>query len=198
MRVAKKLAKAVELGVVDFATSDPVEAVYGAEIVVVCVPIQTIPSLIETCLSGLKKGAIITDVGSTKAELLNLMNPIFEEIDAVFIGSHPIAGSEKTGVEAGDADLYEGRMTVVTPSENVSAAELEKVCGLWEKSGSFVCKMDAIEHDSLLARTSHLPHLTASALVNAVYKSGVSEFCGTGFKDTTRCGGVADCMARYC
>jgi prephenate dehydrogenase len=89
--------RALELGVLDSAFTDPIEAVAGADVVVVCVPIQTIPELVRKCLPGLKSGAVITDVGSTKAELLQLMCPVVEHTDSVFVGSHPIAGSEKNG-----------------------------------------------------------------------------------------------------
>ncbi len=179
--------QALALGVADVAFTDPAEAVRGADISVVCVPIQTIPSLIESCLSAFKAGAIITDVGSTKAELLDLMAPILSDRDLHFIGSHPIAGSEKTGVDAGSADLYDGRMTIVTPSESVSEVALKSVCDLWEMTGSTICKMDALAHDSMMARTSHLPHLAAAALVLTVDRDGENAaFCGTGFKDTTR------------
>lgn len=179
--------RALELGVADAVFADPLEAVQGADVVVVCVPIQTIPSLVLQCLPGLKAGAVVTDVGSTKSELLTAMDAVMKNSEVRFIGSHPIAGSEKTGVDAGCEDLYEGRITIVTPSKDVPHSALKKVCDLWEMTGSFVRTMGAVEHDAVMARTSHLPHLVASALVQTVArKDDSAAFCGTGFQDTTR------------
>lgn len=180
-------ASALELGVADAVFADPLDAVRGADIIVVCVPIRTIPSLVKQCLAGLKPGAVVTDVGSTKAELLDAMRAVMVGSNAAFVGSHPIAGSEKTGVEAGCADLYEGRLTVVTPSADGSSSALKLVCNLWEMTGSTIRLMGGAEHDAMMARTSHLPHLVASALVQTVArKKDRPSFCGTGFMDTTR------------
>lgn len=179
--------RALRLGVADTVFADPVEAVAGADVVVVCVPIQTIPALVEQCLPGLKKGAVVTDVGSTKADLLSAMCLVMDGTEAVFVGSHPIAGSEKTGVDAGCADLYDRRMTVVTPCAAGMESALQRVCKLWEAAGSCVHIMGAEAHDAMMATTSHLPHLVASALVQTVArKPDSASFCGTGFKDTTR------------
>jgi cyclohexadieny/prephenate dehydrogenase len=176
-------ARALEIGVADTVFADPIEAVKGADLIVACVPIQTIPSLIMQCLPGLKKGAIVTDVGSTKTELMSAMS----DSAVLFVGSHPIAGSEKAGVDAGCEDLYEGRLTVVTPPQDLPASALQSVCDLWEMTGSSVRLMDASEHDAMMACTSHLPHLVASALVRTVArKEDCATFSGTGFKDTTR------------
>ena len=106
---------ALNLGIADAVFSDPAEAVRGADIVVLCVPVLTIPKLAKACRAGLKPGVILTDVGSTKACLNKLMAEALAGTGAEFIGSHPICGSEQQGIEAGNADLYEGAMTVVTP-----------------------------------------------------------------------------------
>lgn len=186
-RRAETCAKALELNVVDFASADIGEAVRGADLAVLCVPVLTIPKLTEAALPHLKSGAVVTDVGSTKSELQQIMRELFAGSDAFFVGSHPIAGSEKTGVEAGFADLYEGRLTVVVPNPDAPAQAADKVRMLWEACGSFVQEMAADTHDSIIARTSHLPHLVASTLVLAVARSEhYAEFCGTGFRDTTR------------
>ena len=176
--------QALESGVVDKVFDDPSEAVREADIVVICVPIWTIAKLAGQIVPVLKPGAVVTDVGSTKSELLKTMEPLFKNSAARFVGSHPIAGSEKTGIEAGDPDLYQGRLTVVCPSEGASA-----ISNLWKAVGSEVVEMSPEEHDAMLASTSHLPHMDAAALARSVAggdPARKADFCGTGFKDTTR------------
>lgn len=175
---------ALSLDAADEVFADPAEAVQGADLVVLCVPVLTIPSLAEACRPGLKPGAVLTDVGSTKAELIRQMTQALDGADAVFVGSHPICGSEQQGIEAGDADLYDGAVTVVTPVPGASAAAVEAVCGLWRSAGSTVRTMAAEEHDRILAATSHLPHAAAAALALCAGNDGT--FCGSGFRDTTR------------
>lgn len=181
--------QALEQGVADAVFADPCDAVREADIVVICVPIWTIAKLAESVVPALKPGAVVTDVGSTKSELLKIMQPLFKASAACFIGSHPIAGSEKTGIEAGNPDLYEGRLTVVCPSEEVPMEADRAVCEMWRNAGSEVVEMSPQEHDAMLASTSHLPHMVAAALARSVadgepaYKA---DYCGTGFKDTTR------------
>lgn len=177
-------AHALTDGVVDDVFSDPADAVREADIVVICVPIWTIAKLAEQIVGALKPGAVVTDVGSTKSELLKTMEPWFAGSAAHFVGSHPIAGSEKTGIEAGDPDLYQGRLTVVCPSIFSPV-----VSNLWKAVGSEVVEMSPEEHDATLASTSHLPHMVAAALARSVADGAPeknADFCGTGFKDTTR------------
>jgi cyclohexadieny/prephenate dehydrogenase len=175
---------ALDLGVADAVFADPAEAVRGAGLVVFCLPVLTIPELAQACRTGLKPGAILTDVGSTKEELNRLMRCALEGTQTEFIGSHPICGSEQQGIEAGDADLYAGAMTVVTPSASANQTSVEKVSSLWKSAGSSVRVMDAAQHDGILAATSHLPHVVAAALALSAGDNGL--FCGSGFRDTTR------------
>lgn len=181
--------QALESGVADEVFSDPADAVREADIVVVCVPIWTIARLAEQMVSALKPGAVVTDVGSTKSELLKVMDPIFHASEACFVGSHPIAGSEKTGIDAGNPDLYEGRLTVVCPSDDTPEEAERAISSLWKSVGSEVVEMSPAEHDAMLASTSHLPHMIAAALARSVADGDPAkkaDFCGTGFKDTTR------------
>ncbi|VGO20098.1 prephenate dehydrogenase [Pontiella sulfatireligans] len=181
--------QALESGVADEVFADPAEAVRDADIVVVCVPIWTIAKLAEQIVGALKPGAVVTDVGSTKSELLKTMGPLFAASEACFVGSHPIAGSEKTGIEAGDPDLYEGRLTVVCPSADTPAEAEQAVSSLWKSAGSEVVEMSPEVHDAMLASTSHLPHMVAAALARSVAdgdSANKADFCGTGFRDTTR------------
>jgi len=174
---------ALKSGAVDCVFDDPAEAVRGAELVVFCVPILAIPELAKVCLPGLSPGAVLTDVGSTKAELVRWMDELLAGADAVFVGAHPICGSEQQGVEAGDADLYEGAVTVVTPKAGAVEGVVAKVSNLWKRAGSTIRLMSPEAHDDVLAATSHLPHMIAATLVRCV-NDGF--FCGSGFRDTTR------------
>ncbi len=175
---------ALNLGIADAVFADPAMAVRDADIVVLCVPVLTIPELAKACRAGLKPGAILTDVGSTKEELNRLMICALEGMNVQFIGSHPICGSEQQGIEAGNADLYAGAVTVVTPPMLADEASIEKVSHLWKSAGSLVTVMDAVLHDRILAATSHLPHVVAAALALSAGDNGL--FCGSGFRDTTR------------
>ncbi len=172
-------------GAVDEACTDPLAAVSEADLVVICVPIWSIAALAEKIVPVLKTGAVVTDVGSTKQRLVERMDTLFSDSEACFVGSHPIAGSERTGVDAGNPDLYEGRLAVVCPSDETPAFAKEEVSRLWKSVGAEVIEMSAAQHDAMLASTSHLPHMVAAALARSV---GVekADFCGTGFKDTTR------------
>lgn len=181
--------QAVQDGMFDEVFADPAECVAHADIVVVCVPIWTIAKLAEEIVDALRPNAVVTDVGSTKSELLKTMEPLFADSNAFFVGSHPIAGSEKTGIEAGDPDLYDGRLTVVCPSDDTPAEAEQAVVHLWKSAGSEVVKMSPGAHDAMLASTSHLPHMVAAALARSVADgdpASKADFCGTGFKDTTR------------
>ncbi|MDD3275549.1 MAG: prephenate dehydrogenase/arogenate dehydrogenase family protein [Kiritimatiellales bacterium] len=183
-RRAETREVAVNLGIANAVFADPAKAVQDADLIVFCVPVLTIPELAKACCTGLKSGAVLTDVGSTKACLNKLMPDVLAGTGAEFIGSHPICGSEQQGIEAGSSDLYERAVTVVTPSMLSNEASLEKVSNLWKNAGSSVVVMDAVAHDKILAATSHLPHVVAAALALSAGDSGL--FCGSGFRDTTR------------
>lgn len=181
--------QALASGMVDAVFADPAEAVRAADLVVVCVPIWTIAKLAEQIVPALKPGAVVTDVGSTKSELLKILEPLFAGGKSCFVGSHPIAGSEKTGIEAGNPDLYDGRLTVVCPSESTPEAAKKAVMDLWKSAGSEVAELSPEAHDAMLASTSHLPHMVAAALARSVadgQPAAKADYCGTGFRDTTR------------
>lgn len=183
---------ALETGAVDFAFETAQEAVRGADVVVFCTPVCSIPGLARDCLGAFEPGCVVTDVGSTKAQLVHDMADVFRGASPVFVGSHPMAGSEKTGMEAARADLYVGATTVVTPAAGTPESVFQAVSGLWAGVGAKVIRTTPGDHDAAVARSSHLPHLTA-ALLTATAGRGLqpefTAFCGTGFRDTTR---VAD------
>ena len=178
---------ATDGGFVDVCADSPAAAVADADIAVFCTPVLTIPSLIAECREAFRAGCVVTDVGSTKAMVQREAATALAGSRAVFVGSHPMAGSEKSGLDAARADLYDGAIAAVTPGSDNAATE--RVCRLWQAVGSRVVRLEAAEHDALVARTSHLPHLVASLLVSVAGRdpaAAASPFCGPGFRDTTR------------
>lgn len=173
---------ALESGVVDAASTDPVEAAKDADLLVFCTPIRTLPALIESSLPGVKPGALLTDVGSTKSWLAAEVGKVLPA-GVRFIGSHPMCGSEKTGLDAGRADLYHGACVIVTEEDPA----LRK---FWSDTGARLLVLDADTHDALVARASHLPHLLAALLVNTSLRDPIPEalpgIISTGFLDTSR------------
>ena len=161
------------------------EAVADADLVIFCLPVKSIPKLVEKLSLSFKSNAIITDVGSTKFELINMVEGLLDKSSSTFIGSHPICGSEKSGFEGADPNLYNESITVVCPSNNNEAYCVVK--DLWKFIGSEVVELESNTHDELLASTSHLPHLVSALLVRTSlsYPNAIN-FCGTGFRDTTR------------
>lgn len=180
-------AEALERGVVDAVFDDPDAAVKDASLVVLCAPIRACANLAADFAPLLAAGALVTDVGSTKGWICRQMAGILPP--GTFVGSHPIAGSEKQGMQAASADLYAGALTVVTTHLDVPEEATLRVVALWESAGARTCRMDPQDHDRLLARSSHLPHVAAAALAKAIGRNcadQVGAFCGTGFYDSTR------------
>jgi prephenate dehydrogenase len=181
---------AVRLRVVDEVFGRAEDAAREAEMVVLCVPVLNIPELLRRVAPVLRSGARVTDVGSTKGWVVRESRTALADRPAVFVGSHPIAGSEQDGFRAARADLYRGAITVVTPA-GAPADAVQDVQRLWELVGSEVILMDPDEHDRRLARTSHLPHMTAALLASCIARgepgpSELAKFCGPGFRDATR------------
>lgn len=184
---------AIDLGAVDLVYDSPLAALRGAEMAVFCTPVCSMPELARDCLPAFEPGCVVTDVGSTKADLVRAMDNLFQGSGVVFVGSHPMAGSERTGMEAARTDLYEGAVTAVTPGTDTPEAAVRQVMDLWGGVGARVVRLDPVGHDGLVARTSHLPHLIAALLVCVAARAPVSPelalFCGPGFRDTTRIAG---------
>lgn len=180
-------AEALKRGIVDAAFDDPDTAVQDASLVVLCVPIRACAELAADFAPCLAPGALVTDVGSTKGWICRQMAGILPP--GIFVGSHPIAGSEKQGLQAATADLYAGALAVVTSHLDVSEEAARRVLNLWDSAGARTLRMTPEDHDRLLARTSHLPHVAAAALAKAIGRNcadQVGAFCGTGFYDSTR------------
>ncbi|MCF7838772.1 MAG: prephenate dehydrogenase/arogenate dehydrogenase family protein [Candidatus Marinimicrobia bacterium] len=182
-------AAAQAQGICDEIANTPPEAVAGADLIVLCAPIRALPELAAACAPALKPGAIVTDVGSTKAWLNARLPAALGRSDVTYLGSHPICGSEQSGIEAARANLYDDAVVVVTPTTDAPEAVTAAVQALWESAGARVRVLDAATHDRMLARTSHLPHLAAAALAATVGReqpAAVSPWCGTGFWSTSR------------
>ncbi|ATX80262.1 prephenate dehydrogenase [Mariprofundus aestuarium] len=184
------LELAQRIGIVDAWTHDVGEAVRDADVVLLAVPMSAYASVFAAMAKTLPEHAVVTDAGSTKQSTIIAANKFLPGPER-FIAAHPIAGTEKSGAGAAFAELYEKRLCVITPVGDSSATALALVMQLWEKTGSRVVTMDAAEHDDFLASVSHLPHLAAFALVNAVRRQkseGHDPFCfaAGGFRDFTR------------
>jgi len=177
-------------GVTDFATTDLLAAVSGAELIVLCTPLAQMQPLVRQMLPALKRGAIVTDVGSVKGSVVRELESLVRKAGAHFVGSHPMAGGEKQGVLAARADLFECAVCVVTPTRNTSPGALRKVESLWKSVGARLLRTSPDDHDALVSRSSHLPHLVAATLANLVldpkHPQEQAKLCATGFRDTTR------------
>jgi len=147
-------------------------------------------TLAQQFLPALKRGAIVTDVGSVKADVVRELESLIQKSGAHFIGSHPMAGGEKMGVLAARADLFKCAVNILTPTKKSNATAVHKLERFWKALGARTLRLDAAEHDLLVSRTSHLPHLTAAALTNLVLNPASPPaqpaLCATGFRDTTR------------
>jgi len=183
-------ARAAEIGLGEVA-ADVASAVRGADIVVACVPVGASGAVAEAVAPFLKPGAILSDVGSTKASVVAQMAP-HVPAHAHLVPAHPVAGTEHSGPDAGFADLFKGRWAIVTPPEGADRAAVERVAAFWRACGSNVEEMTPEHHDLVLAITSHIPHLIAYNIVGTadeletVTASEVIKFSAGGFRDFTR------------
>ncbi len=190
VRRKSSLKDCERVGAVDYATTDLLAAVSNADLVILCTPLAQMRLIAEKFLPALKRGAIVTDVGSVKSGVVRELESIIARAGAHFVGSHPMAGGEKMGVLAARADLYANAVCVVTPTKKSSAPAVRKVEKFWKSLGARVLKLDATQHDLLVSRSSHLPHVVAATLANLVLNPTGSKMqaalCATGFRDTTR------------
>lgn len=190
VRREASIAECLKAGVVDRASCDLEMAVQGADIIVFCTPIAQMKLLARAMAPFVKKGALVTDVGSVKANLVHELEPICREAGTHFIGSHPMAGSEKMGVAAARSDLYNNAVCAITPTEQSPGEVVEAIEELWRSVGCRILRLTPEAHDELVSRSSHLPHLLASELAMYVLDPNrppeQAMLCAGGFKDTTR------------
>jgi len=189
-RRLENLKKAVKLGVIDRFFQDLHETVKGADLIVLATPVGRLEALAREMASAVSREAVVMDVGSVKGDLVARLEEVLPN-SSRFVGTHPIAGKEKTGVEAASATLFSGALCILTPTERTDPSALESVKAVWEAAGARLVLMDAARHDQILAAVSHLPHLVAYALVNTVLETRVQgqevrSFSGGGFRDFTR------------
>lgn len=187
-RSRQNIDKALQLGIIDEALSAE-EAVKDADFVIICTPPLSIVPTLEKIAPHIKEGALVTDAGSTKREIAEKCEKISGGRFS-FIGSHPIAGTEKSGADASFDTLFEDRHCIVTPLDGANAQALAKLKKFWAAAGMEVVEMDPASHDRIMSAVSHLPHMAAYALVNTIcdenLQADVSKFAAGGFKDFTR------------
>ncbi|MBT5666412.1 MAG: prephenate/arogenate dehydrogenase family protein [Rhodospirillaceae bacterium] len=202
-RTEDTCAKALEIGFVDSASVDPVEAVANADLIVICTPVGVIADVAALIAPTLKSGAIVTDVGSVKMAVIRDVGPLLPD-GVHLVPGHPVAGTEHSGPESGFPELFEGRYCILTPPPGANEDAVDAVAELWRSVGSDVEIMDPKHHDRVLAITSHLPHLLAYTIVGTasdledhigkeaaankedVLTSEVIKFSAGGFRDFTR------------
>jgi prephenate dehydrogenase len=190
-RNAGNLKKAQERNVIDSGSTDLKTAVEGSDLIVLCTPVGVLVERIREMIPFLQSGCIITDAGSVKG-------PLVEEIDALmpdsiyYVGAHPIAGGEQSGLEAASVDLLTSAKCIITPTASTQAEALQRVTEFWTEVGMQILTMDAYEHDTVFGALSHLPHVVAYALMNTVANvktatyGDILSMSGGGLKDITR------------
>lgn len=189
-RDEKHLQLAKKLGVIDQYELDLPTAVKNADLVVVAVPMLAMQSVFEQIKDTLSADCVITDVGSAKAQTVSAAEKVFGKAAENFVPGHPIAGTEKSGVEASFAELFNDRRIILTPTKQSSHSAVNKVREMWQACGAEVKEMDIQHHDEVLAATSHLPHMLAYALVDTLARMDDSQeifsYAAGGFRDFTR------------
>ncbi len=190
-RRQETLDTAMRLGIVDAVSTDIGEVVKDADLVMICVPVGVCGDVVAAAAPFLKAGAIVSDVGSVKCAVIRDVKPHLPA-GVAFVPGHPLAGTEFSGPEAGFAELFDGRWTVLTPLPETPAEAVDKVAAMWRAVGSNVDGMDPEHHDQVLAITSHLPHLIAYTIVGTAadlatdIKQEVIKYSASGFRDFTR------------
>jgi prephenate dehydrogenase len=186
-RNRENLQKAKERDIIDSFEQDPASACRDADLIMLSTPVGSFLELTKAISPALKKGAVLTDVGSVKGKLVREIEKIIPG-HVSYIGGHPIAGSDRSGIDSASAGLFRNAKCIITPTENSNADALEKIQGLWKALGSDILTLNPEEHDRIYASVSHLPHLIAYAMVNTVADMDRSylDFSGKGFMDATR------------
>jgi prephenate dehydrogenase len=182
-----RIAGACRLGLIDTAAESLADAAREADLIVFCTPVDRIVPSVRTAAASSRPGTLLTDAGSVKRRICDELRDGLPD-GVTFIGSHPVAGSDRRGFEHANPALFQGRVCVVTPDVQTPPAAFDRLRAFWQFLGMKVIQASAAEHDTTLARTSHLPHVVAAALAEAV-PPNLYELAGTGFRDTTRIAG---------
>lgn len=193
-RSAETRARVRELGFADRVEDDAAEAVKGADLVILCVPVGACRAVMERIAPHLAPGAILSDVGSTKGSVIRDVAPLLPA-GVHFVPAHPMAGTEHTGPDSGFATLFDGRYVILTPIEGTPPEAVERVREFWRRCGSMIECMDPVTHDKVVAIVSHLPHLIAFTICGTAddlseeTRESVLKFAASGFRDFTRIAG---------
>ncbi len=189
-RKTPNLQRARELGVIDHYTQDIGEAVKGADMVLLAIPLGAMRAAFAAMKDHLSPHAVVTDGGSVKGCVVADAKAVFGRVPGNFVPGHPIAGTEHSGVEASFAELYQNRRVILTPVKDTEKAALERVEAMWRICGAEVIRMEVAHHDEVLAATSHLPHMLAFSLVDALARmkenDEIFRYAAGGFRDFTR------------
>jgi prephenate dehydrogenase len=187
-RDQSRLEEAQKSNVIDSFSTNIKEAIDDANIVVIATPVGTFKDILGQIKPLISSNVIITDVGSTKSDIVNIVNDVLKDKSSCFIPAHPIAGKERSGFEVSDSSLYDGKKVIITPQEANSPESIDVINQLWKNVGADVDFMSAESHDNLLGMTSHLPHMLAFSLVNYLVDQNpnASIYAGGGFKDFSR------------
>lgn len=184
------LQRAVELGVIDAFYTDAAQAMAGTDCLIICTPVGSMRAIFEQLKPYWNPNLLVSDGGSTKGSVVDAARAVFGEVPSNFVPAHPIAGAERSGVEAAMVDLYQNRRLIITPLPNTDAAAVEKLSEFWRRIGSSVSVMSVEHHDTVLAATSHLPHILAFALVAMLGRKDeqreIFKYAAGGFKDFSR------------
>jgi len=194
------LQKALELGVINEIGTDLRSALQGATLILIATPVAQTPAILQSILPHLDKNTVITDAGSTKADVVGYATSILGERASRFVPAHPIAGAEKSGATAANAALYVGKNVIITPIENTNPLAVDTVSAMWQATGAVINQMTPEQHDSIFAAVSHLPHILAFALVEELATRPDAQdffkFAASGFRDFTRIAGSSPEMWR--
>ncbi len=166
-RKKENLIRAKDSGIIDEYFTVPIEGVKDADLILLSTPLGQFPKIVKDIRGHIKKGAIVTDVGSVKAEVIKKLEPLIPE-GVSFVGGHPIAGKECSGIDAASSELFNKTRCIITPSPNTNREALERILALWNAFGSKTVLMSPDEHDSIFAAVSHLPHVIAYVLINTI------------------------------
>jgi len=190
VRRTSAIAECEKAGAVDQADTDLRRTVEGADLVILCTPIAQMAPLTVEMLPALERGALVTDVGSVKGSVVAELEPIVTVSGAQFIGSHPMAGAEKMGVVNARADLFEKAICVITPRNSAPPELVGRLEEFWKSIGGIPLRLTPEDHDDLVSRSSHLPHVVAAELANyilsPIHPKEQAMLCANGFRDTTR------------
>jgi prephenate dehydrogenase len=189
-RSTQALARALELGIIDSAGDSVADALRGADLVLLAAPVAQTEAILAALLPYLEEGAVVTDAGSTKSDVVAAARKALGGRICQFVPGHPIAGRESNGPDAAIADLYCGKKAVLTPLAENSAADIDRVAAAWAACGAIVHRLTPAQHDKVFAAVSHLPHLLAFALVDDIARKPhadlLFQYAASGFRDFTR------------